>query len=117
MGPGRAADHGLAAAGGGRGFGLLCGPWRYVAIVPLVVLAGRFVFPRSRRAIPADADAIVSPADGMIAEVTDVDHYDFLDGPAVRIGIFLSIFNVHINRAPRAASSACITSRASFLTP
>ena len=32
--------------------------------------------------------------------MTQLDHYDFLDGPAVRIGIFLSIFNVHINRAP-----------------
>ncbi len=29
-------------------------------------------------------------------------HYDFIGGPAVRIGIFLSIFNVHINRAPLA---------------
>ena len=43
-----------------------------------------------------------SPADGKVAEVTELDHYDFLDGPAVRIGIFLSIFNVHVNRAPRA---------------
>jgi phosphatidylserine decarboxylase len=45
----------------------------------------------------------VSPADGTIAEVTELDHYSFFDGPAVRIGIFLSIFNVHVNRAPRAA--------------
>ena len=55
------------------------------------------------RHVPEDSNAIVSPADGVIAEVTELDHYDFLDGPAVRIGIFLSIFNVHINRAPRDA--------------
>jgi len=48
-------------------------------------------------------DAIVAPADGTIAEVAPLDQYDFFAGPAVRIGIFLSIFNVHINRAPRAA--------------
>ena len=47
--------------------------------------------------------AIVAPADGTVVEVTPLEHYDFLDGPAVRIGIFLSIFDVHINRAPRTA--------------
>jgi phosphatidylserine decarboxylase len=77
-------------------------PWCYAAAVPLVVLGLVIYFFRDpRRDIPADSDAIVSPADGVIAEVTELDHYDFLDGPAVRIGIFLSIFNVHINRAPR----------------
>jgi phosphatidylserine decarboxylase len=46
---------------------------------------------------------IVSPADGTIAEVTQLDDAEFVEGPAVRIGIFLSIFNVHINRAPQRA--------------
>lgn len=79
-----------------------CGPWRWLAIVPAVVLGLVVYFFRDpMRVVPQDADAIVSPADGTIAEVTELDHYDFLDGPAVRIGIFLSIFNVHVNRAPR----------------
>ena len=46
---------------------------------------------------------MVAPADGMVAEITRLEHDDFIGGPAVRIGIFLSIFNVHINRAPCAA--------------
>ncbi len=79
-------------------------PWNWLSIVPLVMLGLVVYFFRDpTRTIPQDADAIVSPADGTIAEVTPLEHYDFLDGPAVRIGIFLSIFNVHVNRAPRAA--------------
>lgn len=79
-----------------------CGPWRWVAIGPAIVLGLVVYFFRDpARVIPQDQNAIVSPADGTIAEVTEVDHYDYLEGPAVRIGIFLSIFNVHVNRAPR----------------
>ncbi len=78
-------------------------PWCWAAAVPLVVLAWWVSFFRNPgRVIPADADAFVSPADGTVVDVTEFEHYEFLDGPAVRIGIFLSIFNVHINRAPRA---------------
>ncbi len=79
-----------------------CGWWKWTAIVPAVLLAEVIYFFRDpHRDVPLGPDAIVSPADGTIAEVTELDHYDFLDGPAVRIGIFLSIFNVHINCAPR----------------
>jgi phosphatidylserine decarboxylase len=46
---------------------------------------------------------MLSPADGKVAEVTRLDHDEFFGGPAVRIGIFLSIFNVHLNRSPAAA--------------
>jgi phosphatidylserine decarboxylase len=79
-------------------------PWNWLAVVPGVLLGLVVYFFRDpQRTIPTDESAIVSPADGTIAEITELDHYDFFDGPAVRIGVFLSIFNVHVNRAPRAA--------------
>jgi len=43
---------------------------------------------------------VVSPADGKIVQVEDIPYDDFVGGPAVLIGIFLSVFNVHINRMP-----------------
>lgn len=52
------------------------------------------------RRVPAEPGLLVSPADGKIAEITHLEHDEFLGGPAVRIGIFLSIFNVHLNRSP-----------------
>jgi len=47
-----------------------------------------------------DAGDLCGPADGTVTEVTELDHYDAIGGPAVRIGMFLSLFNVHVNRAP-----------------
>ena len=83
---------------------LLPPPWKWLALVPGVMFALIVYFFRDpTRTIPQESDAIVSPADGTIAEVTPVEHYDFFDGPAIRVGIFLSIFNVHVNRSPRRA--------------
>ncbi len=83
---------------------LLASPWCWWAVVPAVMLGLVIYFFRDpTRQIPTEADAIVSPADGTIAEITWVDHYDFFHGPAIKVGIFLSIFNVHINRSPRSA--------------
>ncbi len=55
------------------------------------------------RHIPEGPGLVVAPADGKIAEVARLEHDEYLGGPAVKIGIFLSIFNVHLNRAPVAA--------------
>ena len=78
-------------------------PWGWLAVVPAALLALLLYFFRDpRREIPAAAELIVAPADGMIVDVTPLEHYDFLGGPAIRVGVFLSIFNVHINRAPLA---------------
>lgn len=52
------------------------------------------------RRIPAAPGLVVAPADGVVVAIDEIEHDEFLGGPAVRIGIFLSIFNVHINRAP-----------------
>jgi len=42
---------------------------------------------------------LCAPADGTVTEITKIDQYGPLNGPAIRIGLFLSLFNVHINRA------------------
>lgn len=41
---------------------------------------------------------LCSPADGTITEITELDHHDDIGGPAIKIGMFLSLFNVHANR-------------------
>lgn len=78
-------------------------PWCLLSVIPAVLLTLLLYFFRDPpRRIPDDPAAIVAPADGTIVDVTPLEHYEFLAGPAVRIGIFLSIFNVHVNRAPLA---------------
>jgi phosphatidylserine decarboxylase len=62
------------------------------------------------REIPADAKAMVSPADGLVSDVTELESCELLGGsPAVRIGIFLSVFNVHVNRTPCDGTVAAVT--------
>ncbi|NOR67805.1 MAG: phosphatidylserine decarboxylase family protein [Woeseiaceae bacterium] len=61
------------------------------------------------RVCPSDPNLLLAPADGRITDIEMVDEDGFIDGPALRIGIFLSIFNVHINRAPCNAKVETIT--------
>jgi phosphatidylserine decarboxylase len=76
----------------------------WAAIVPAVLLGLIvFFFRNPPRRVPEQPNLLVSPADGTVAEITRLDHDEFVGGPAIRIGIFLSIFNVHLNRSPLAA--------------
>jgi len=59
-----------------------------------------YFFRDPNRPIPQSPSEIVSPADGTVAAVTEYEHHPFIGGPAVKVGIFLSIFNVHVNRFP-----------------
>ncbi|MEE9543632.1 MAG: phosphatidylserine decarboxylase family protein [Thermodesulfobacteriota bacterium] len=52
------------------------------------------------REIPGGDEAIVSPADGKVIIVEEVDEDRFLKGRALKISIFMNVFNVHVNRAP-----------------
>lgn len=71
--------------------------------VPALVLAGFFLwfFRDPERVIPATAGAVVSPADGKVTDVSTVE----VEGTARRrISIFLSVFDVHVNRSPVAGT-------------
>lgn len=78
-------------------------PWCWIAVVPAVFLFLLLYFFRDpKRKVPDDIHLIVSPADGTVTDVTPLPEYPFIGRPAVRVGIFLSVLNVHINRAPYA---------------
>lgn len=72
----------------------------------LAVVAGLFgvfclwFFRDPAPTLPADPRAIVSPAEGRVIEVVQQDEPTYLGGPSTRITIFLSVFNVHVQRAP-----------------
>ena len=79
-------------------------PWHYGALATGLAAAIIIYFFRDpHRMVPTDPGLLIGPADGKVVEITRLEHDEFIDGPAVRIGIFLSLFNVHINRAPSAA--------------
>jgi phosphatidylserine decarboxylase len=72
-----------------------------LALLVIPVLVWLFAFFRDpEREIPVEQDVMVSPADGTVSDISDLPHDELLGGPAVRVGIFLSVFNVHINRSP-----------------
>jgi phosphatidylserine decarboxylase len=78
-----------------------------LAVVPLVLLVFTVSFFRDpERVIPGDAATIVSPADGVVADILTVNDTPFVGGPSRRIGIFLSVFDVHVNRMPLAGTVA-----------
>jgi phosphatidylserine decarboxylase len=52
------------------------------------------------RAIPDQPGGIVSPADGKVILVGNVDRTSFYEGNCKKISIFMSVFNVHVNRIP-----------------
>jgi phosphatidylserine decarboxylase len=77
------------------------GFWVAVAVLTVLWLEVPFFFRDPERKVTADPAALVSPADGTVTHVDEVDDPDFPGGRAFRISIFLSIFNVHVNRIPR----------------
>jgi phosphatidylserine decarboxylase len=80
------------------GLGLV---FRPLALIVVPVLIWLFAFFRDpNRRMPGEPSAVVSPADGKVSDITDIEHDELLGGPAVRVGIFLSVFNVHVNRCP-----------------
>jgi len=85
---------GLALLAGGLGSGL-------GALVLLGLAAFTVAFFRNpERPIPGDEHTVVAPADGRVIEVGEIEEAD--GSKALRIGVFLSIFNVHVNRMPLA---------------
>ena len=73
-----------------------------IAAVPLVIIACWVVyfFRDPERTGERGDRVVVSPADGLVVMITDVEEPSYIGGTATRISIFMNVFNVHVNRYP-----------------
>lgn len=75
--------------------------WTVLTVVTLALAVFVVSFFRDpERRPPGDPKAIISPADGRVIKVTEVNDERFLNGPARLVSIFMSPLNVHVNRVP-----------------
>jgi phosphatidylserine decarboxylase len=74
--------------------------WKLLAVLGLcVTLFCAYFFRNPKRVVPEDEHAVLAPADGKVIYLGPA-HDGRLDAEMVKISIFMSVFNVHINRAP-----------------
>jgi phosphatidylserine decarboxylase len=83
----------LAVLGGG-GWYVLPLAW-----LPVCLWIPAFFRDPGRRG-PRGERLVIAPADGRVVSVVEVDEPQFLGGPALRISVFMNVFNVHVNRHP-----------------
>ena len=80
----------------------LWGRWLWALEVPLLLIAVWLIvfFRDPQRTGPRGDQFVIAPADGKIVDVRTVDEPMYVNGRATRISIFMSVFDVHVNRYP-----------------
>lgn len=75
--------------------------WAFLTFIFLcLTLFATYFFRNPERVIPSAEDAVLAPADGKIVFVGEVDEDRFFHGRTLKVSIFMSVFNVHVNRVP-----------------
>jgi phosphatidylserine decarboxylase len=77
--------------------------WLWLDIVSLLLLLFCINFFRDPdRPIPGGDEVVVAAADGVVADIVEIEEDEVLKARCKRVGIFLSVFDVHVNKAPMA---------------
>ena len=71
--------------------------WALAAFIMIITLQ---FFRDPERTPPAEKDILVSPADGKVIVIKEVEETKFIKGKALQISVFMSPLNVHVNRIP-----------------
>jgi phosphatidylserine decarboxylase len=74
--------------------------WLLAVLVTLIALWVAYFFRDPERSGERGGTLVVAPADGRLIMMTEVDEPAFIQGSAIRMSIFMSVFNVHVNRYP-----------------
>jgi len=76
------------------------GLWLAALVLLLLALWVAYFFRDPERIGDRGPSLVVSPADGKLIMITEVDEPGFVKGRAIRLSIFMNVFNVHVNRYP-----------------
>jgi phosphatidylserine decarboxylase len=76
------------------------GLWLAALVLLLLALWVAYFFRDPERVGERGPSLVVSPADGKLIMITEVDEPGFIKGRAIRLSIFMNVFNVHVNRYP-----------------
>ncbi len=63
-----------------------------------------FFFRDPDRVVPLETNVLVAPADGRVVAIDTLPSHEYIGGKTIQVSIFLSIFDVHVNRAPVSAA-------------
>jgi phosphatidylserine decarboxylase len=74
--------------------------WLLALAVTVVALWVAYFFRDPERTGERGAHLVLAPADGKVVDIREVDEPTFIRGRAIRISIFMNVFNVHVNRYP-----------------
>jgi phosphatidylserine decarboxylase len=69
-------------------------------IIGIIFLFNFYFFRDPERSIPAGEDLILSPADGTVVDINEVEESYYFNAKVKKVSIFLSVFDVHVNRIP-----------------
>jgi phosphatidylserine decarboxylase len=74
--------------------------WLFAFLLAIVALWVAYFFRDPERTGPRGPRVVVCPADGKVIMITTVDEPAFIHGKAIRLSIFMNVFDVHVNRYP-----------------
>ena len=72
----------------------------FAVLTGVLTIFTTFFFRDPDRTFEHHEGILVSPADGKVLAIEEIKHHDFIGGPALKVSIFLSVFDVHVNRVP-----------------
>jgi phosphatidylserine decarboxylase len=74
--------------------------WLIAIVITIIALWVAYFFRDPERTGERGSQVVVAPADGKLILITEVDEPNFIGGKALRLSIFMNVFNVHVNRYP-----------------
>ena len=84
--------------------GVICSGWVFlkilVGVTIVLMIFSVYFFRDPERNIPVGENLIISPADGKVIQIDQVEEREFFNSKVKKVSIFMSVFNAHVNRIP-----------------